>query len=167
MNSSVGPSHQIGDPPTAKKAVVKALKPGDPGFEPYYRRCQLRHQTHKNKDGDLCQYLHCMECRADYRSECAYIEASKNRGVLINGPDFRMKCGEVLGLRCGVDRHLCVDCSGERNTPPCDDIKLILKPKLPDCLHCVNHETDLVASVHGPRLRSCMVEPCKFERRVK
>ena len=68
---------------------------------------------------------------------------------------------------CGVPRYLCGDCHGDHYAFPCDDFKTVIGIELPDCLHCVNHETDLVAAVHGSRLMSCMVEPCRFERKVE
>ena len=68
---------------------------------------------------------------------------------------------------CGVPRYLCGDCRGEHYVLPCDDFKTIIDIALPDCLHCVNHESDLVAAVHGSRLMACMVEPCRFERKVE
>ena len=66
---------------------------------------------------------------------------------------------------CGVPRYLCDDCHDEPYAFPCDDFKTVIGVALPDCLHCVNHESDLVAAVHGSRLMACMVEPCRFERK--
>ena len=71
------------------------------------------------------------------------------------------------GKICGVPRYLCTDCQGEHYAFPCDDFKTVIGIALPDCLHCINHESDIVASVWGSRLRSCMVEPCRFERKVE
>lgn len=68
---------------------------------------------------------------------------------------------------CGVPSHLCDDCRGVRHALPCDQFENAIGLGLPDCLHCVNHESDLVAAVHGSRLRACMVEPCMFERKVR
>lgn len=81
----------------------------------------------------------------------------------IGGP-----CVEIYGpkLICGVPRYLCDDCRGESLILPCDSAKAIIA-NMADCRNCVNHEASLVASVHGSRLRACMVEPCKFERKVK
>ncbi len=78
----------------------------------------------------------------------------------IGGP-----CVAVAGRVCGVPRHLCDDCQDGTIIYPCDSAKEIIA-KGANCLNCVNHEASLVASVHGSRLRACMVEPCRFERKV-
>jgi len=78
----------------------------------------------------------------------------------IGGP-----CIVVAGRVCGVPWHLCDDCHGETPINPCDSAKAIIA-NMADCRNCKNHEASLVASVHGSRLRACMVEPCRFERKV-
>ena len=68
---------------------------------------------------------------------------------------------------CGVPRYLCGDCHGDRYVFPCDMFENAIGIDPPNCLQCVNHEADLEAAVHGSRLPACMVEPCRFERRVQ
>ena len=162
MSSSPdSPNVAGGAVPPKRKVPV----PGDPDFNPYYRRCLLRHQTYKDKDDRERHYLHCDECKVNYRNECPYISARKNKVLVTNnGPDFRKKCSEVVGLRCGVEQHMCVDCQGESYAFPCDSAKAIIGPETPDCQVCVHLESDLDACVYGSRARACMTTPCGFER---